>query len=146
MAMKKAMGPEVSGRPTSQPPTAWPQRRLARLAVMIRIGVRISLRAKVPMGRASSVSAVHALDRVNPSSWFDKLTVRILFSPIQSPLKDEVSNLRIAGDHSGWPKRAMAWSQTCWRSSSKISAGSSDMVDQSWRANSTSSWPGPQPA
>jgi hypothetical protein len=57
MAMKKAIGPEVSGRPTSQPPTAWPQRRLARLAVMIRIGVSTSLRAKAPMGREISVSA-----------------------------------------------------------------------------------------
>src|SRR3989442_6745544 len=46
-ARKKAIGAEVSGRPTSQPPTAGPQRRPARLAVPIRTGVATSLRTRL---------------------------------------------------------------------------------------------------
>src|SRR5437773_4558578 len=46
-ARKKAIGAEVSGRPTSQPPTAGPQRRPARLAVPIRTGVVTSLRTRL---------------------------------------------------------------------------------------------------
>src|SRR5256885_14858620 len=48
-ARKKAIGAEVSGRPTSQPPTAGPQRRPPRLAVPIRTGVATSLRRKLSM-------------------------------------------------------------------------------------------------
>src|SRR2546425_1440861 len=50
-ARKKAIGAEVSGRPTSQPPTAGPQRRPARLAVPIRTGVATSFRTKLAKRR-----------------------------------------------------------------------------------------------
>jgi hypothetical protein len=46
-ARKKVTGAEVNGRPTSQPLTAGPQRRPARLAVPIRAGVSTSLKTNV---------------------------------------------------------------------------------------------------
>ena len=46
-ARKKAIGAEVKGRPTSQPPMAGPQRRPARLAPPISAGVRRSLRVRL---------------------------------------------------------------------------------------------------
>src|SRR5437762_11335497 len=50
-ARKNAMGAEVSGRPTSQPPTAGPQRRPARLAAPIRTGVATTLRRRLSRRR-----------------------------------------------------------------------------------------------
>src|SRR5256714_13464877 len=46
-ARKNAMGAEVRGRPTSQPPTAGPQRRPATLAVPMRTGVATTLRRRL---------------------------------------------------------------------------------------------------
>src|SRR5262245_16530317 len=46
-ARKKVTGPDVKGSPTSHPPTACPQRRPARLAAAMRIGVTTSLSAKL---------------------------------------------------------------------------------------------------
>src|SRR6266576_2940732 len=43
-ARKKAIGAEVSGKPTSQPPIAGPQRRPARLAPPMSTGVATTLR------------------------------------------------------------------------------------------------------
>src|SRR3712207_693645 len=50
-ARKKAMGPEVNGMPTSHPPTAAPQRRPARLAAPIRVGVTTSFRIRLSTPR-----------------------------------------------------------------------------------------------
>ena len=44
---KSATGAEVKGKPTSQPPTAGPKRRPARLAMPISAGVRTSFRMSV---------------------------------------------------------------------------------------------------
>jgi len=44
---EKQTGPEVSGRPTNQPPIDSPQRRLARLAVRISTGVTVSFKTSV---------------------------------------------------------------------------------------------------
>src|SRR5215471_17157854 len=49
-ARKKAIGPEVSGSPTSQPPTASPHRRPTPPAARVSSGVRTILRGSVPMG------------------------------------------------------------------------------------------------
>src|SRR5215468_6752912 len=46
-ARKSATGADVNGKPTSQPLTAGPQRRPARLAVPISVGVRTSFRTRV---------------------------------------------------------------------------------------------------
>src|SRR5689334_15298203 len=46
-ARNKTTGPEVSGRPTSQPLTAGPQRRPARLTAPISSGLTSSLKRKV---------------------------------------------------------------------------------------------------
>ncbi len=46
-ARKKAIGPEVSGSPTSQPLTAGPQRRPVRLAAPISAGVSTNFRARL---------------------------------------------------------------------------------------------------
>jgi hypothetical protein len=48
-ARKNAIGAEVSGNPTNQPPTAGPQRRPARLAAPIRRGVTTSLRRRLSL-------------------------------------------------------------------------------------------------
>src|SRR5262249_8144083 len=47
IARKNAMGADVNGNPTSQPLTAGPKRRPARLAAPIKAGVRTSLRTKL---------------------------------------------------------------------------------------------------
>jgi hypothetical protein len=44
---KSATGPEVKGNPTSQPPTAGPQRRPARVAAPISAGVTMSFRTRL---------------------------------------------------------------------------------------------------
>src|SRR5204862_54045 len=48
IARKKAIGPEVKGMPTSQPPTSEPQRRLARLAAPMSTGVSVNFRMRMP--------------------------------------------------------------------------------------------------
>src|SRR5438093_13004433 len=58
-ARKNAIGADVNGRPTSQPLTAGPQRRPARLAAPIKAGVRTSLRAKVSTRGRRSPRPVH---------------------------------------------------------------------------------------
>jgi len=49
-AMKKATGPVVSGNPTSQPPTDWPQRRPTSVAAPISAGVATSLSVRLSIG------------------------------------------------------------------------------------------------
>src|SRR5437867_826945 len=59
-AMKKAIGPDVSGSPTSQPPTPGPHRRPARLAAPIRSGVRTSFRTRWSTGSSRGTGSTLA--------------------------------------------------------------------------------------
>src|SRR5687768_8080673 len=52
-ARNNAIGADVSGNPTSHPLTAGPQRRPARLAAPINVGVRTSFRTSVSTRRYS---------------------------------------------------------------------------------------------
>src|SRR5579863_1752703 len=49
-ARKKTTGPEVSGRPTNQPPTPSPQRRPAKVAAWISSGLKTSFKTRVFIG------------------------------------------------------------------------------------------------
>src|SRR5215470_17535835 len=76
-ARKKAIGADVSGSPTSHPPTAGPQRRPARLAVPIKKGVAMTLRRKLSrrllhggdddVGRLSGQEVLDVLHRAKQS-------------------------------------------------------------------------------
>src|SRR5204863_448644 len=61
-ARKKAIGPEVKGMPTSQPPTSEPQRRLARLAAPMSAGVSVNFRMRMPTRFASAAQQGTGLD------------------------------------------------------------------------------------
>src|SRR5437016_11428165 len=72
-ARKSATGPDVKGSPTSQPPTAGPQRRPARLAAPIRAGVTMSFSARVCTWPALTSSGLAGLDEAGLVSQDDRL-------------------------------------------------------------------------
>src|SRR5438552_11730628 len=64
-ARKNAIGPEVSGNPTSQPLIACPQRRAARLAPPINAGVSTSLSSRVSTSRRTYPKAARSPSRLS---------------------------------------------------------------------------------